>query len=48
MTIPYVFGWVLYNLGILFPLLFDEDVGQDSIKLCSSDFDSVTIRGKNM
>lgn len=41
--------WVgLKILGILFPLLFNEEVGQDSINLCSSDFDSVTIRGKNM
>lgn len=48
MIIPYVFGWVLLILGILFPFLFDEGVGQDSINLCSSDLDLVTIRGKSM
>lgn len=46
MIIPYVFGWVLEILGILFPLLFDEGVGQESVNFCSSNLDSVTIGGK--
>lgn len=48
MTIPYDFGCALLILGILFPFLVEEGDGQDSINLCSSDLDSVTIRGKGM